>query len=244
MSVAAPWDPGLAGALSRTRRCSGPVRSRRGRGHRHASAERCHGCAECTVGRGAGRHAPPDAGPHRRIDAKLHDRVTDRILGRVDAPRPGRRPRVNACAAAPSASDSAPCGSWWPVTPITSQQEFVDLLAERGFDVTQATVSRDIAELGLVKVVRADRHVYASPEDLAPAAATDATLRCACWMTCPSRSAARVSRCCSSPRPGTAERPGPGHRRVEPPASRRARSRATTRSWCCSRTRSARALAG
>jgi len=52
--------------------------------------------------------------------------------------------------------------------PIASQQEFTQLLAERGFDVTQATVSRDIAELGLVKVVRADRHVYASPEDLAP----------------------------------------------------------------------------
>jgi transcriptional regulator of arginine metabolism len=52
--------------------------------------------------------------------------------------------------------------------PIASQQEFTELLAERGFEVTQATVSRDIAELGLVKVVRADRHVYASPEDLAP----------------------------------------------------------------------------
>jgi transcriptional regulator of arginine metabolism len=52
--------------------------------------------------------------------------------------------------------------------PISSQDEFVRLLAERDFDVTQATVSRDIAELRLVKVVRADRHVYASPEDLAP----------------------------------------------------------------------------
>ncbi len=53
--------------------------------------------------------------------------------------------------------------------PVTSQQEFVEMLAARGFEVTQATVSRDIAELRLVKVVRADRHVYASPEDLAPA---------------------------------------------------------------------------
>lgn len=52
--------------------------------------------------------------------------------------------------------------------PIASQQEFTQLLGERGFEVTQATVSRDIAELGLVKVVRTDRHVYASPEDLAP----------------------------------------------------------------------------
>jgi transcriptional regulator of arginine metabolism len=35
--------------------------------------------------------------------------------------------------------------------------------------VTQATVSRDIAELGLVKVARGDRHVYVSPEDVAAA---------------------------------------------------------------------------
>lgn len=60
--------------------------------------------------------------------------------------------------------------------PVSSQQELVGLLADRGFEVTQATVSRDIAELGLVKVARADRHVYATPEDLAQAAATDAPL--------------------------------------------------------------------
>jgi transcriptional regulator of arginine metabolism len=62
--------------------------------------------------------------------------------------------------------------------PITSQQEFVTLLHERGYEVTQATVSRDITELGLVKVVRADRHIYASPEDLAVSpAASDEPLR-------------------------------------------------------------------
>mgnify|MGYP003693576307 CR=1 FL=1 len=33
----------------------------------------------------------------------------------------------------------------------------VDALAAQGFEVTQATVSRDIAELGLVKVPGADR---------------------------------------------------------------------------------------
>jgi transcriptional regulator of arginine metabolism len=60
---------------------------------------------------------------------------------------------------------------------VASQQEFVDLLAARGLFVTQATVSRDIAELGLVKVVRADRHVYASPEDLAAPAYRDEPLR-------------------------------------------------------------------
>jgi transcriptional regulator of arginine metabolism len=53
--------------------------------------------------------------------------------------------------------------------PVSNQQEIVDLLAGRGVEVTQATVSRDIAELGLVKVVRASRHAYAFPEDLAPA---------------------------------------------------------------------------
>lgn len=62
--------------------------------------------------------------------------------------------------------------------PISSQQEFVELLAARGFRVTQATVSRDIAELGLAKVARADRHIYASPQDLAlVATATDVPLR-------------------------------------------------------------------
>lgn len=50
---------------------------------------------------------------------------------------------------------------------IESQGELVDALREQGFDVTQATVSRDIAELGLVKVPRGDRHGYLSPADLA-----------------------------------------------------------------------------
>jgi transcriptional regulator of arginine metabolism len=63
--------------------------------------------------------------------------------------------------------------------PIGSQQELADRLRERGFEATQATVSRDIAELGLVKVVRADRHVYIASQDLAPAAppASDDRLR-------------------------------------------------------------------
>jgi transcriptional regulator of arginine metabolism len=51
--------------------------------------------------------------------------------------------------------------------PIGSQQELAERLAARGYDVTQATVSRDIAELGLVKVLRGDRHVYVAPQDLA-----------------------------------------------------------------------------
>jgi transcriptional regulator of arginine metabolism len=44
--------------------------------------------------------------------------------------------------------------------PITSQQDLADRLAQRGFAVTQATVSRDIAELGLAKAWRGERHVY------------------------------------------------------------------------------------
>jgi transcriptional regulator of arginine metabolism len=52
-----------------------------------------------------------------------------------------------------------------------SQLELAAALRSRGFPVTQATVSRDITELGLVKVARGDRHVYLAPEDLAPPAA-------------------------------------------------------------------------
>jgi len=51
-----------------------------------------------------------------------------------------------------------------------SQVELAAALQSRGFAVTQATVSRDIGELGLVKVARGDRHVYLAPEDLAPPA--------------------------------------------------------------------------
>ena len=59
---------------------------------------------------------------------------------------------------------------------IGSQQALAERLAERGYDVTQATVSRDIAELGLVKVIRGDRHVYASPADAAAFAPRDDAL--------------------------------------------------------------------
>lgn len=62
-------------------------------------------------------------------------------------------------------------------SPIGSQEELAELLHERGFEVTQATVSRDAAELGLVKVPRGDRHVYATPETAATGNAYDARLR-------------------------------------------------------------------
>lgn len=51
--------------------------------------------------------------------------------------------------------------------PVGSQRELVDALIAEGFDVTQATVSRDITELGLLKAPRADGPVYVSPEDVA-----------------------------------------------------------------------------
>jgi len=50
--------------------------------------------------------------------------------------------------------------------PIASQGELVEALSALGFDVTQATVSRDVAELGLAKVMRGDRSVYVTPESM------------------------------------------------------------------------------
>jgi transcriptional regulator of arginine metabolism len=62
--------------------------------------------------------------------------------------------------------------------PVGSQRELVDALIEQGFDVTQATVSRDITELGLLKAPRANGHAYIAREDVAtPAAQSDERLR-------------------------------------------------------------------
>jgi transcriptional regulator of arginine metabolism len=58
--------------------------------------------------------------------------------------------------------------------PIGSQREVVDALSAQGFEVTQATVSRDISELRLVKVPGADGHVYVTPESVAGSATTAA----------------------------------------------------------------------
>ena len=55
--------------------------------------------------------------------------------------------------------------------PVTSQREVVDELAAQGYDVTQATVSRDIAELGLYKAPRGGVHVYVAPDDAPPTVA-------------------------------------------------------------------------
>jgi len=61
-------------------------------------------------------------------------------------------------------------------SPVGSQDELVELLRDRGFVATQATISRDIAELGLAKVARDGRHVYVTPADL-PAPPRDDRLR-------------------------------------------------------------------
>jgi transcriptional regulator of arginine metabolism len=54
---------------------------------------------------------------------------------------------------------------------IGSQGDLVDRLNALGFAVTQATVSRDVAELGLIKVPRSDGYAYIATEALIPNAA-------------------------------------------------------------------------
>jgi len=46
----------------------------------------------------------------------------------------------------------------------TNQEELAEELRKEGFRVTQATVSRDIKELRLVKVLRNEQYCYAEPE--------------------------------------------------------------------------------
>jgi transcriptional regulator of arginine metabolism len=62
---------------------------------------------------------------------------------------------------------------------VGSQQELAERLTERGFTVTQATVSRDIADLRLVKVPRGAGHVYVASDDVAapPRRISDERLR-------------------------------------------------------------------
>ncbi|MFN2390239.1 MAG: arginine repressor [Actinomycetota bacterium] len=48
----------------------------------------------------------------------------------------------------------------------TSQQEIVAALREKGHDVTQATVSRDLRELGAIKVRSGETLTYRLPDDV------------------------------------------------------------------------------
>ena len=55
---------------------------------------------------------------------------------------------------------------------IGSQGDLVDRLNDLGFAVTQATVSRDIADLGLIKVPRSEGYAYIATEALVPNTST------------------------------------------------------------------------
>ncbi|MEO7665322.1 MAG: arginine repressor [Candidatus Limnocylindrales bacterium] len=56
--------------------------------------------------------------------------------------------------------------------PIRTQQELAAALRDRGFRATQATISRDVAELGLVKAGREGTQAYALPPRLVEAEAS------------------------------------------------------------------------
>ena len=66
--------------------------------------------------------------------------------------------------------------------PIRTQQELAAALRERGFRTTQATISRDVAELGLIKVTREGTAAYALPPRLDRG--RDAPARTACASSC------------------------------------------------------------
>jgi transcriptional regulator of arginine metabolism len=53
---------------------------------------------------------------------------------------------------------------------LSSQEELAERLARLGFAVTQATISRDLEQIGAVKVRRAGRHSYALPNETQVAA--------------------------------------------------------------------------
>lgn len=61
--------------------------------------------------------------------------------------------------------------------PVTSQNQLVKLLRAAGHASTQATVSRDLDELGAVKVRRNGKVAYAMPSDDAPVPKGDALRR-------------------------------------------------------------------
>jgi len=56
--------------------------------------------------------------------------------------------------------------------PIRTQQELAAALRERGFRATQATISRDVAELGLIKASQDGVQVYRVPARVTEAEST------------------------------------------------------------------------
>lgn len=61
--------------------------------------------------------------------------------------------------------------------PVTSQNQLVRLLRNAGCPATQATVSRDLDELGAVKVRRAGKVTYALPSQTPDVPSSDALIR-------------------------------------------------------------------
>ncbi len=60
---------------------------------------------------------------------------------------------------------------------IKSQRELVDILSSEGFKVSQTTVSRDIKELGLIKVRKLNGVIaYAEPNSVGDRAGSDRAL--------------------------------------------------------------------
>jgi transcriptional regulator of arginine metabolism len=58
---------------------------------------------------------------------------------------------------------------------VRSQGELLSLLSRDGVEVTQATLSRDLVEVGAVKVRKGRQLVYALPDPGGPVASADAT---------------------------------------------------------------------
>jgi transcriptional regulator of arginine metabolism len=50
---------------------------------------------------------------------------------------------------------------------VTTQEELCEALKKRGFEVTQATVSRDIKELQLIKIPDSEGYRYSMPDNAA-----------------------------------------------------------------------------
>lgn len=70
-----------------------------------------------------------------------------------DGARAGRRARLQAIREIVDANE------------VANQEQLAALLRARGFEATQTTVSRDIAELRLVKGMRGTKQLYAAPSD-------------------------------------------------------------------------------
>ena len=60
--------------------------------------------------------------------------------------------------------------------PLANQEELAERLAAQGFAVTQATISRDLEQIGAVKLRRDGRLGYALPDQLASASSSAALM--------------------------------------------------------------------